>query len=606
MKKVAGDSKSSTFQHKDGHQIIVAHAPLATIQRKQLEKMPVQKMADGGMAASPDVENEIRAAASHPQNPFIPQAPPPTQDEKYEAIRKQNRANFGYADGGDVQQIDPDKAKEVQDSMRKAFGYADGGFADSPIGQAASWIGDKLKDRFQPDPNDNAVSAGINAGMGSRDQIANDPQLMQQAQQLPDAQPAAQAPAQPQVQPQSQDIPQPQDSKPSAAPQEQAKMPVNAADMNPDGSINYEAAYKQGQNAISQKQAVDSQLAKNNVPIIQDDIAAKQSIQDSITSNLQQYQQHAQDFMNDIQNNHINPRHYVESMGTGQKVATAVGLLLGGFGGASGNPAQKFLDEQINRDISAQQSRLDSDKTLLGANQQMFGDTQSALNQTRVNMNDIYDRNIQLAASKLGTPAALAAAQAAHAQYAFQNGQILQQSALRSAVMQAAKSNGGQGLDAMDLARAGFIPPEEAQKEQASLDAQKNAIGQAKDLFAKMDAQQTAGNRIMNPIQSKARMDQFKAQLVNTVLNASASKRLNPEAIKTQIEPLVPSLMENSKTRENGLQTVLNLIQGHADPTPHMQKYAPGALPQYNLPQYKTVNGVKYMRGPKGEAIKVQ
>jgi hypothetical protein len=46
-KKVAGDKHSSTFQLGTGHKIQIVHAPLSHMHRKQIESMPIQKMADG-------------------------------------------------------------------------------------------------------------------------------------------------------------------------------------------------------------------------------------------------------------------------------------------------------------------------------------------------------------------------------------------------------------------------------------------------------------------------------------------------------------------------------------------------------------------------------
>lgn len=52
MKKIAGDSKSTTFKHKDGHEIKVAHSALPALQRKQLEKLPIQHYDGGTDSAS--------------------------------------------------------------------------------------------------------------------------------------------------------------------------------------------------------------------------------------------------------------------------------------------------------------------------------------------------------------------------------------------------------------------------------------------------------------------------------------------------------------------------------------------------------------------------
>lgn len=113
MVKIAGDKQSSTFQHKDGHQIIVAHNPLPAIQRKQLEKLPI-KMAEGGGLGS--------LAASLKQA-FKTPTPAPTpvkndRDEEYDKIRQQNTANMNqnsYASGTDsVQPSDQELDKPPQ------------------------------------------------------------------------------------------------------------------------------------------------------------------------------------------------------------------------------------------------------------------------------------------------------------------------------------------------------------------------------------------------------------------------------------------------------------------------------------------------------------
>jgi len=55
MKKIGGDDKSSIFQHPDGHKITIAHQPLSSIQKKQIEKMPVET------AAATELEGQEKA-----------------------------------------------------------------------------------------------------------------------------------------------------------------------------------------------------------------------------------------------------------------------------------------------------------------------------------------------------------------------------------------------------------------------------------------------------------------------------------------------------------------------------------------------------------------
>ena len=75
MKKIGGDDKHTVFKHDDGHEIKIAHAGISKLQREQLKKLKVEKMADGGEAgsdrspASADGAFETDTAAS-PQSTY--------------------------------------------------------------------------------------------------------------------------------------------------------------------------------------------------------------------------------------------------------------------------------------------------------------------------------------------------------------------------------------------------------------------------------------------------------------------------------------------------------------------------------------------------------
>jgi len=57
FKKIAGDKNSSTFQHSAGHKITIAHHAVSALQRKQMEQMPMHKMAEGGDTNSTSAED---------------------------------------------------------------------------------------------------------------------------------------------------------------------------------------------------------------------------------------------------------------------------------------------------------------------------------------------------------------------------------------------------------------------------------------------------------------------------------------------------------------------------------------------------------------------
>lgn len=362
---------------------------------------------------------------------------------------------------------------------------------------------------------------------------------------------------------------------------------------------------KQGQQAIREQQGVDSALAKANADNAQNDIDARQNVLSGFKQNTQDFMNQQKQFMQDYAAGKIDPKHYVENMDSSQKAGTAIGLFLGGFGSAfthQGNPALDFLNKQIDRDIDAQKADMGKRKTLLEANQQLYHDNVMAEGATRAQLNDIYSHQVQLAAAKLGTPQAKAKADAAIAQWGIQNQGILQQNALRATALHAMQS-GGQGLDAITLSQAGLIPAEDAKKEQSSIDSQKTAIESTKNLFDRLNKEQTTGN-LLNP-ESYRRVAAANSELVNTVMNASASKRLTRESIEAEIKPLEINTTDTEETRAEKLSGVLNIIGKHSDPTPYMSKYAKGSLPQYpyeqaSAPQVKTMGGVQYQKVPGG------
>jgi hypothetical protein len=138
-------------------------------------------------------------------------------------------------------------------------------------------------------------------------------------------------------------------------------------------------------------------------------------------------------------------------MGTGGRIATAIGLILGGMGGGlthQQNPALQFLNQQIDRDIDSQKQELGKKENLLNANLRQFGNLRDATDMTRVMQNDIVSMKLREAAAKAGTPAAAAAALKAAGDLDMQSAPIQAQMALRKTVM-SSMGNVGQNPDQM-------------------------------------------------------------------------------------------------------------------------------------------------------------
>lgn len=93
-------------------------------------------------------------------------------------------------------------------------------------------------------------------------------------------------------------------------------------------------------------------------------------------------------FLTNYASNPINAQRYMDNMGTGQKIATAVGIILGGLG-EHGNAALDMLNKTINNDIEAQKSNQSANQNMWKMNHESLGDQMAANLATRNNMLDI-------------------------------------------------------------------------------------------------------------------------------------------------------------------------------------------------------------------------
>lgn len=367
---------------------------------------------------------------------------------------------------------------------------------------------------------------------------------------------------------------------------DQSNSPRSTPQRQSQDGVDVNAAYRKGLGAIYEQQKVSSDLSKSEQALQEKDLKDRQDLNQVVQQNYTEFANHHKQLMDDYMQGHIDPRHYQESMSSGQKTGTAIGLLLGGIGGAlthtGVNPAADFLNKQIDRDIESQKSRIDQQKTLLGANQDLYHDQVLATNATRMNLNDIYSHQMQLAATRLGTPQAKAIADAESSKFAMQNAGLLQQNAIRSGVLQALQG-GGQGVDPVTLGHAGFMSPEEANKEQASLDRQKQTISTIKSIYSQMDKEQQPENAL-NPMSYK-RVSVLNAQLAPLIQSEDPSKRLTPDVYEKLIEPFQIKTTDDNNVRLVRAQGMLNLAkQAHAGELPNTSRLAPAVIPNYDIP----------------------
>ncbi len=299
-----------------------------------------------------------------------------------------------------------------------------------------------------------------------------------------------------------------------------------------------------------------------------------------------------------FENKQVDPNHFWNSKTTGGKISAALGLILGGAGAGltrGPNLAMDHINRMIEHDIDAQKNDQSKAYNLWKMNREQTHSDQEANLMTQ---NQLLS-SVKAKALQYQSVAAGAEAKARIAPVLLEIDHQMGVNRFMQALAnpQVDKSN----ISALDLAKAGIVPAQEAAKEQSSIDAQKMAIQKTHELFDAMKKEQTLGN-LKNP-QSYSRMKAIKSELVNAVMNASASKRLTRESIEQEIDPLMVGTFNTGETVDSKTQGMMNIIQRHADPTPYMSRYVPQAIPKYTPgPEIQVRGGVQYQKVPGGWA----
>lgn len=260
---------------------------------------------------------------------------------------------IGYDQGGQIQPVDPDKAKQAQDSMRKAFKFDEGGPVpeEAPINVTAS----KLESQYAPEEQVAQQSTPV----------VPDPSVP------PEASPTA--PVQNQSVPEQQRAPASEASQPStpyylakpdgAATPPQAEVPQEA----PAKKELAHAAVKHEE----QQSNLDQQLQENQARYEQ--LVSKQQEDDKRFSQL-------------VATSKVDPNRFVNNQNLMQKITMGLGIALGGVGAGAthtSNDALEVVNQAINRDIDAQKNDQSNKMNLWKMNHESTKDQQAATLQTR-------------------------------------------------------------------------------------------------------------------------------------------------------------------------------------------------------------------------------
>lgn len=496
FKKVSSDKEHTVLQAPEGHQIKVKHSALHPKMREQLAAIP---MAEGG-----DVEDPT-------QEQLLPGDKEPNKIEKKVVKGVKRRMLYEGTDGqelsgpeedyrrtnGEAAQHTVDEANKGDPNVRPASKpksiaqkdsedfskgasqaishpienlthptYAKGGpvrqyaegTPDSPI--LPEPVSSQMPETALPADSDiqNAISApqsqddiykqAIADSRATASQRATDlvgtlknagnfllhgpqssqqPDLTQQGAPSPDATAAdTKVPPTPTYAPPAQEQP---------------------ADVNPSPIMKGIEEEKQG---LQEQYQAGAALAQGQQAALQQDQEARDQAMGNYAARAQALDDERQGFVQDLQNSHIDPNHYLNSMGTMGRISSAIGIILGGgAAGATGGPNQalQYLQSNIDRDISAQQANIGVKQNLLSANLRQFGNLRDATDMTRVMQNDAVSHQMQMAAAKAGT-------QNAHANYMMAKGALDQKSAMLMATLNARQTINNPGAPKLEVDHA--------------------------------------------------------------------------------------------------------------------------------------------------------
>ncbi len=327
----------------------------------------------------------------------------------------------------------------------------------------------------------------------------------------------------------------------------QSQNPMGAMDKAMAGG--YNQAVGQQLAGFNQAANAQGQLGNENARIAQQQGHAQASLAADANNKMQGYMEDYDKAMQDYKDGHINPNHYAESMGSVGKVKTAIGLMLGGIGGGltgQENPALKFLNQQIERDIDAQKTDLGKKANLLTANLHKMGNLKDATEMTRAMMMGIQASQFQEAAAKAQGPMARATALQEAGKLHERVAPIMAQIGMRQALMGGMKGGG------VDPAMAiNFMAPEGQKVElmkqyqtAQNMSKQKDNLLNAFDQVNKIN---TVAGRLTSPLQSSRQAETLTQPLLAQLIKDSEG-RITPQDT-AMMEGLFPKPGDSDPTR---------------------------------------------------------
>lgn len=492
FKKIKSNNVSTTLQHPDGHTIELVHHNIRPEMKKHLDKLPLM-MVHGGEAEKPlEVEKLPAEPAPPPEAPVTEQAVAPPSDPNLMQEIEQKKKELA--------------ARAIMGGGGGAFGMSNNEETERAAQEAVLTEKENEAKQTQVKQGEYAQSAEAKA---AEDQAYN---ARAQKFGLPQRQISA-APQQPQA-PTLANY-----TLPGGGSNEPNKPQAPQRDIY--GTQAYSKNYQEGlanqASGIVGEAVAQGQMGTDQAKIENKQANALQGFQTATQARVQEIDKERMALQQDIANSHIDPQRYIHSQDAGQRVSTAIGLILGGISGGltgQGNPAMHFLNAQIERDIASQQAELGKKQNLLAMNHQQYGDLKSATDMTRVNMLDYYASKLKEAGDKAQDPIAKARAMQAA-------GQLLQQAAPMVSNLAARKELlSGPSAQQVDPAlKVRFLVPEKEQsvamKELSNAQSMTAQRQNLVSIFDELSKVNTVGHNVTHPIDTHAANERAEAFLAS-------------------------------------------------------------------------------------------
>lgn len=426
-------------------------------------------------------------------------------------------------------------------------------------------------------------------------------------------------PPQPTASPVPNEIPQAPGPSPASVPQIAQQPMVNPLTGMPSvqGMTQYEDRYEkailggaQGQNALNQASA------KLYKPILDQ----QQRLAEDTQTYLEDLRVRAGKISDAIANQKIDPQAYWNNKDSHAKMRAAIGILLSGLSGSQHNMAMDVIQKNIDRDIESQKMELGKKQTLLSDNLRMQGNIIDAERATRAQYEALLQGQIAQTAAKMGNPMIQAKAQQDIMDSRMRMMQHLAPIAQQQAVMNILGGANGSMSPENQMQAMRILAPDRAKELESRYVPN---VGFSTIPLTDTDRSQIA---------SRAELNKATLQLEDFAKKHQGS--LNPATIN-EGKALAAQLQD--AYRRGNAQGVFKPAEAEfvhgivaEDPTQFFASYR--TLPKYKAlrqmnteelkalgdkvglkmsdefmhnEQIKTVNGVRYKRGPKGEAIRI-